>query len=139
MQQLHKSQSQSPQQQHFFTASEVAEFEYCPLSWWHDRFEPAAQTGTEELFARLVELEHDHALQAPSLPEYRMIEQLLLRRGAFDTGTEQHREHAEEVEQVQEEARRRVTTTGQMRVLSIMAGVIVVVALLCIAAAIVIH
>lgn len=139
MQQLHKSQSQSQQQQRFFTASEVAEFEYCPLSWWHDRFEPAAQTGTEELFARLVELEHDHAMQAPSLPEYRMIEQLLLRRGAFDTGTEQHREHAEEVEQVQEEARRSVTTTGRMRVLVIMVGVIVVVALLCIAAAIVIH
>jgi len=138
MQQLHKSQSQSPQQ-HFFTASEVAEFEYCPLSWWYDRFEPAAQIGTEELFARLVELEHDQGMQAPSLPEYRMIEQLLLRRGAFDAGTEQHREHAEEIEQVQEEARRRVTTTGQMRVLLIMVGVIVVVALLCIAAAIVIH
>jgi hypothetical protein len=139
MQQLHKSQSQSQQQQRFFTASEVAEFEYCPLSWWHDRFEPAAQTGTEELFARMVELEHDHGMQAQSLPEYRMIEQLLLRRGAFDTGTEQHREHAEEVEQVQEEARRGVIATGQMRVLVIMVGVIAVVALLCLAAAIVIH
>jgi hypothetical protein len=139
MQQLHKSQSQSPQQQRFFTASELAEFEYCPLSWWHDRFEPAAQTGTEELFARLVELEHDQDMQAPSLPEYRMIEQLLLRRGAFDTGTEQHHEHAEEVEQIQEEARRSVTTTGRTRVLVIMVAVIVVVALLCIAAAIVIH
>ncbi len=139
MQQLHKSQSQSPQQQRFFTASELAEFEYCPLSWWHDRFEPAAQTGTEELFARLVELEHDQGMQGPSLPEYRMIEQLLLRRGAFDTGTEQHHEHAEEVEQIQEEARRSLTTTGRMRVLVIMVAVIVVVALLCIAAAIVIH
>src|SRR6266699_2630693 len=104
MQQLHKSQLQAQQQQHFFSASEVAEFEYCSLKWWHDRFEPAAQTDTEELFARLVELEH-----------------------------------AEEVEQVQEEARKSVTATGQMRVLIIMVGVIVVVALLCIAAAIVIH
>jgi len=139
MQQLHKSQSQAQQQQHFFTASEVAEFEYCPLKWWHDCFEPAAQSDTEELFARLVELEHDHDMEAPSLPEYRVIEQLLLRRGAFDVGTEQHREHADEVEQVQEEARRSVTATGQMRVLVIVVGVIVVVALLCIAAAIVIH
>jgi len=139
MQQLHKSQSQAQQQQRFFTASEVAEFEYCPLKWWHDRFEPAAQSDTEELFARLVELEHDHDMQAPSLPEYRVIEQLLLRRGAFDVGTEQHREHADEVEQVQEEARRSVTATGQMRALVIVVGVIVVVALLCIAAAIVIH
>ena len=130
MQQLHKSQSQAQQQQRFFTASEVAEFEYCPLKWWHDRFEPAAQNDTEELFARLVELEHDHDTQAPSLPEYRMIEQLLLRRGAFDVGTEQHREHADEVEQVQEEARKSVPATGQMRVLVIVVGVIAVAALL---------
>jgi hypothetical protein len=139
MQQLHKSQPQTQQQQRFFTASEVAEFEYCPLKWWHDRFEPAAQTDTEALFARLVELEHDHDMQAPSLPEYRMIEQLLLRMGAFDVGTEQHHEHAEEVEQVQEEARRSATVTGRVRVLAIVVGAIVVVALLCIAAAIVIH
>src|SRR5260370_41844116 len=96
MQQLHKSQSQAQQQQHFFSASEVAEFEYCPLKWWHDRFEPAAQSDTEGLFARMVELEHDHEMQAPSRPEYRGIEQLVLRRGAFDVGTAQHRENAEE-------------------------------------------
>ena len=43
------------------------------------------------------------------------------------------------VEQVQEEARRSVATTGRMRVLVIMVAVIAIVALLCIAAAIVIH
>ncbi|QBD81495.1 hypothetical protein EPA93_38210 [Ktedonosporobacter rubrisoli] len=67
-----------------FTASEVATFEYCPLIWWHECFEPAVQADTEELFARLVELEHEHGPQAPALPEYQMIEQLLLRRGAFE-------------------------------------------------------
>ncbi len=81
-----------------FTASEVAEFEYCPLAWWHEQFEPWAQAENEELFARLVELEHEHSAQATALPEYRMIEQLLLRRGAFDEGRRQHQEHAEEVE-----------------------------------------
>lgn len=81
-----------------FTASEVAEFEYCPLTWWHEQFEPWAQVESEELFARLVELEHEHGAQAAALPEYRMIEQLLLRRGAFDEGRRQHQEHADEVE-----------------------------------------
>src|SRR5947209_8699916 len=83
--------------QRLFTASEVAEFEYCPLAWWHEQFEPLAQVDTEELFARLVELEHEHGSEAPTLPEYRMVEQLLVRKGAFDEGREQHLEHADEV------------------------------------------
>ena len=82
-----------------FTASEVAEFEYCPLTWWHEQFEPWAQVESEELFARLVELEHEHSTQAAALPEYRMIEQLLLRRGAFDEGRRQHQVYAEDVEE----------------------------------------
>lgn len=86
-----------------FTASEVAEFEYCPLAWWHEQFEPWAQAESEELFARLVELEHEHGAQAPALPEYHLIEQLLLRQGAFDEGQRQHQEHAEAVEDIAEE------------------------------------
>lgn len=58
---------------------------------------------SEDLFARLVELEHEHGTQAPVLPEYRLIEQLLLRRGAFDEGRRQHQEHAEAVEDIEEE------------------------------------
>lgn len=94
--------------QRLFTASEVAEFEYCPLAWWHEQFEPLAQVDTEELFARLVELEQEHGSEAPTLPEYRMVEQLLVREGAFDEGREQHLEHAEELAEVQEE---RITTS----------------------------
>ena len=89
--------------QRIFTASEVAEFEYCPLVWWHEQFEPASHADTEELFARLVELEHDHNTQAPALPEYQMIEQLLVKRGAFEVGRQQHAEHAEEVAEIEEE------------------------------------
>src|SRR5437870_13903287 len=97
-------QQQSTQaKQRLFTASEVAEFEYCPLVWWHEQFEPLAQADKEELFARLVELEHEQGPQAPALPEYQMAEQLLVRKGAFDEGRQQHLEHAEEVEEVQEE------------------------------------
>lgn len=86
-----------------FTASEVAEFEYCPLAWWHEQFEPWVHEDSEVLFARLVELEHEHNTQAPALPEYRLIEQLLLRQGAFEQGRNQHREHAEAVEDIEEE------------------------------------
>ena len=139
MQQRYKSQLQSEQQQRLFRASEVAEFEYCPLTWWYGQFEPLAQADTEELFARLVELEHEHGSQATALPEYRMVEQLLLRRGAFDEGTQQHLEHAEEVEDVLEEALKIATTSGQIRLLVVTTIVIVFIALLFIAAALVIR
>ncbi len=71
MQQRQQTQSR----QRLFTASEVAQFEYCPLVWWHEQFEPLAQAGNEELFARMVELEYEHGAQATALPEYKMIEQ----------------------------------------------------------------
>ncbi len=136
MQQHHKALSR---EQRFFTASEVAEFEYCPLTWWHEQFEPLAQADTEDLFARLVELEHDHGSQAPALPEYRMVEQLLLRRGAFDEGSQQHIEHAEEVEEVQQEAYRGMTITGRMRLLAVTVVVIVLIAFLFIGAALILR
>ncbi len=137
MQQRQLSQTQG--QQRLFRASEVAEFEYCPLTWWHEQFEPLAQADTEELFARLVELEHEHGSEAPALPEYRMVEQLLLRKGAFEEGTEQHLAHAEEVEDIEEDAHRAVTTTGQVRLLVVTVIVIAVIALLCIGAAFIIR
>lgn len=107
-----------------FTASEVAEFEYCPLTWWHEQFEPWARAESEELFARLVELEHEHGTQAPALPEYRMIEQLLLRRGAFEEGRRQHQEHAEAVEDVEKEVEYAIDhggTPARTRVLTLAA------------------
>lgn len=140
MQQRQHQQSQAiSKKQRFFTASEVAEFEYCPLVWWHERFEPLVEADTEELFARLVELEHEHGAQAPSLPEYRVIEQLLLRRGAFEEGQQQHLDHAEEVEKVEEE---RITVTraaGNMRLLALAALIILVLALALIAAAVILR
>jgi hypothetical protein len=99
-----------------FTASEVAEFEYCPLAWWHEQFEPWARAESEELFARLVELEHEHGAQAPALPEYRLIEQLLLRQGAFDEGHRQHQEHAEAVEDIEEEIEMEMRPSGRATV-----------------------
>lgn len=132
-----KQQRQQTQtRQRLFTASEVAEFEYCPLVWWHEQFEPLAQADNEELFARLVELEHEHGAQAPALPEYRMVEQLLLRRGAFEEGQRQHLDHAEDVEEMREEARRGVKATGRMRVITVIAVIMVCLALALIVASI---
>jgi hypothetical protein len=136
MQQRQQSQTK---RQRLFTASEVAEFEYCPLVWWHEQYEPLAQVDTEDLFAHLVELEQEHGAQAPTLPEYQMVEQLLLRKGAFEEGQQQHLEHAEEVEEVQEEHITTARTTGKLRILALIAIVALVLALLLIAAAILIR
>jgi hypothetical protein len=122
-------QNQQHQSQRIFTASEVAEFEYCPLTWWHEQFEPLAQADTEELFARLVELEHDHGPQAPGLPEYQVGEQLLLRRGAFDEGRQQHLDHADEVEEIEAERVEVVHSSDRARALGRVAFVILLVAL----------
>ena len=131
-----QQRQQSQSRQRLFTASEVAEFEYCPLVWWHEQFEPLAQAGNEELFAHLVELEYEHGAQAPALPEYKMIEQLLLRRGAFEEGRQQHLDHAEDVEEIQEEVRRGVKATRRMRIIAVLAIVLLCLALALVIAAI---
>src|SRR5947207_14140297 len=77
-----------------FTASEIGEYEYCPLAWWYARYEPHVDVDTEELFAEMVEMEQAYGAQAPTLPEYQFIEQLLIQRGAFEEGRQQHGEHA---------------------------------------------
>jgi hypothetical protein len=136
MQQRRKQQHNS---QRIFTASEVAEFEYCPLAWWYDQFEPAAQEDTEELFARLVELEHEHDTQAPTLPEYQMIEQLLVRRGAFEQGQQQHLDHAEEVTELEEERVTVPSPNSAMRRVMVLALVLIVIALILIVASVVIR
>jgi len=111
MQQQRQSQQQHKQlqSQRIFTASEVAEYDYCPLVWWYEQYEPLVNADTEELFARMVELEHDHGSQATAVPEYQVIEQLLLRRGAFEEGQQQHREHAQAVAEI---AKERTSTPG---------------------------
>ena len=130
-----QQQHQSHLSQRTFTASEVAEFEYCPLAWWYEQFDPMAQADTEELFAYLVELEHESGPQAPALPEYQVVEQLLLRRGAFDEGREQHREHAEEVAEIEEERRVVARPKGNTRTIALIALVILVLAILLIVTA----
>ncbi len=71
-----------------FNATEVASYDYCPLVWWNEQYEPLVHTDNEELFATLVELENEHGNAAPTLPEYQVIEQILIRRGAFNSAGE---------------------------------------------------
>lgn len=145
---MERRREQQQQSQRIFTASEVAAFAYCPLAWWHERFELAAQADTEELFARLVELEHEHDAQAPALPEYQMIEQLLLRRGAFEQGRQQHQDHAdavaaleepEELGELEEERPHVAGTAGLTRRLLWLTIAIVVLGLLLMVAAVVLR
>ncbi|HEY7418575.1 MAG TPA: hypothetical protein VH593_25585 [Ktedonobacteraceae bacterium] len=99
------------QTQSLFTASEVAEYEYCPLVWWYEHFDPAAAADDDLLFAEMVAIENKDSEQAPSLPKYQMLERLLARRGAFDEGQQQHKEHAEAVEEAEEIARDRLAAS----------------------------
>jgi hypothetical protein len=133
-----RRQRAQKKQPRYFTASEVAEFEYCPLAWWYEQYEPAAQADTETLFARMVELEHEHGPQAPALPEYQLHERLLLRRGAFESGQEHHTAHAQEIEEIQEEART-LPLSGCGRRLALAAAVLLIAAILLIAAAVFVH
>ena len=130
---------QTQSRQRLYTASEVAQFEYCPLVWWHEQFEPLAQASNEELFARMVELEYEHGAQATALPEYQMIEQLLLRRGAFEEGRQQHLDHADEVEEIQEAVRKGVKVTGRTRILAVLTIVLLCLALALVVAAIILR
>lgn len=111
----HSQQQKQIYSHQIFTASEIAEYEYCPLVWWYEQYEPLVSAGTEELFARMVELEHDHGPQATTLPEYQVIEQLLVRRGAFEAGLEQHREHAQAVAEMTEECISTLGVSDQLR------------------------
>jgi hypothetical protein len=126
-----------------FTASEIGEYEYCPLAWWYARYEPHVDIDTEELFAELVEIEQAHGPQAPALPEYQFIEQLLLQRGAFEEGQQQHSIHARQVsaitnlDEIAEERQGEMGSTRQSAQMRIAIITLAVLAILCIVMALV--
>ena len=117
-----------------FTAREVAEFEYCSLVWWYEQFDPLTQADTEELFARMVELEDDHGPQAPAVPEYQVVEQILLRRGAFAEGQLEKAGSEDELKEDEEERSTSVHVGSNTRSLLLIAFVMLVLALLLIVA-----
>jgi hypothetical protein len=126
-----------------FTASEIGEYEYCPLAWWYAHYEPHVDIDTEELFAELVEIEQAHGPQAPALPEYQFIEQLLLQRGAFEEGQQQHSTHAQQVaaitdlDEIAEERQGEMGNARQLTRIRIIIIILAVLAILCIVMALV--
>jgi hypothetical protein len=119
-----------------FTASEIAEYEYCPLVWWYEKYDPLVETGTEELFAHLVAMEHEHGSQATAIPEYQVIEQLLVRRGAFEADGRQRAEYAEQDESAAEMEAERADTadtagaSNKMRRLQLFALMTLIIAII---------
>ncbi|GHO87842.1 hypothetical protein [Dictyobacter formicarum] len=67
-----------------YSAKEIAQYEYCPLVWWHEQYDPVVHADNDELFAQMVEIEQEYGSQAPEVPDYQVIEQILVRRGAFE-------------------------------------------------------
>jgi hypothetical protein len=126
-----------------FTASEIGEYEYCPLAWWYARYEPHVDVDTEELFAEMVEMEQAYGAQAPTLPEYQFIEQLLVQRGAFEEGRQQHSEHAllvaegSDLEEMTEERQGESGITEQLPQLRTIMFVLATLAIVCIVIALV--
>lgn len=72
-----------------FSASDLAQFEYCPLAWWYEEVSDLAQADQEELAGRLKELEDEYGTSAISSPEYQVIKRLFDRAGRFAQGHEQ--------------------------------------------------
>lgn len=81
-----------------YTAKEIAQYEYCPLVWWHEQYDPAALADSDKLFAQLVALEHEYGSQAPDIPDYQVIEQILVRRGAFEEDFRESQQQSKENE-----------------------------------------
>ncbi len=112
-----------------FTASEVAEYEYCPLVWWYEKYDPLVETSTEELFAHLVAMEHEHGAQATAIPEYQVVEQLLVRRGAFEAdGRIERAEQDEDAAEMEAERSDLPSGHSKMRRLQLLALVTLVIA-----------
>lgn len=78
------------EQRRIFSASDLAQFEYCPLAWWYEEVSELAQANQDELAGRLAELEDEYESAAPALPEYQVIERLHERAKQFAQGRAQH-------------------------------------------------
>ncbi len=116
-----------------FGAEEVAEYEYCPLIWWNNRFGSYGFEDNEALFAQMVQLEQEYGADAPIVPEYQMLEQLLLQNGAFDEETHQKATFTEQLDEGDKAlASADFPTTGYTRRLLILATVLLVLAAICI-------
>jgi hypothetical protein len=81
----------------YFSAAELADFEYCPLAWWEEQTNSLADLTSAELAEHLAELRQRYGENAAVLPEYQLVQRLLARHGVLDEGRMAHKAHAEQV------------------------------------------
>lgn len=77
-----------------FSASDVAQFEYCPLAWWYEEMNELAQAEEDELLQHLDELRQVYGPGALADPEYRVFKRLLVRARHYERGIAQHSGHS---------------------------------------------
>ena len=77
-------------QRRIFSASDVAQFEYCPLAWWYEEMNELAQAEEAELLPHLKELKRAYGPAASANPEYQVLKRLLVRARRYERGIEQH-------------------------------------------------
>lgn len=82
------------EQRRIFSASDVAQFEYCPLAWWYEEMNELAQAEEAELLSHLEELKRAYGPVASANPEYQVLKRLLIRARRYDQGVEQHIRYA---------------------------------------------
>ena len=73
-----------------FSASDVAQFEYCPLAWWYEEMNELAQAEEDELLQHLDELRQVYGPGASTDPEYQVLKRLLVRARRYERGITQH-------------------------------------------------
>jgi hypothetical protein len=78
------------EQRRIFSASDVAQFEYCPLAWWYEEVNELAQAEEAELLPYLEELKRAYGPAASANPEYQVLKRLLVRARRYEQGVEQH-------------------------------------------------
>lgn len=78
------------EQQRIFSASDVAQFEYCPLAWWYEEVNELAQAEEDELLQHLEELKRAYGPGASTDPEYQVLKRLLARARRYERGAAQH-------------------------------------------------
>src|SRR5579862_2038498 len=117
-------------QQRIFSASDLAQFEYCALAWWYEEFGDLAQADQAELAERLEELEDQYPNSASAQPEYEVIERLLERAQRLAQGRAQHRAFARRQQSNQPEQKTIITPVPRVFAALVIGMVVLTVALI---------
>jgi hypothetical protein len=84
-------------EERYFSAAELADYEYCPLAWWEEQTNALADLTPEELSEHIADLRQRYGENAMVLPEYQLVLRLLARHDVLDEGRAAHEAHAGQV------------------------------------------